>query len=202
MRSRIGDVTGRDVPRETVDRLALYVELLVDETTRQNLIANSTLDDLWRRHILDSAQLLRFTPKGLWVDIGSGAGLPGLVIAIISGDLVTLVEPRRLRFEFLCLVKERLGLSNVTAIKGKANSITEKFDRITARAVAPATELLAMTHHLSRPGTIWFLPKGRTAQKELDEVRATWQGSFRLEPSLTDPEASILLASDVRRRAE
>lgn len=200
MIDRLKQVSGRDVPRETYERLEAYAALLVEESSNQNLIAASTLDQMWERHLVDSAQLLRYAPAGSWVDIGSGAGLPGVVIAILSGDPVTLVEPRRLRTEFLTRVKDRLDLSNITIIHGKGSALCAMFEKITARAVAPATELLAMTHHLSRPDTVWLLPKGRSAQKELDEVRRSWQGAFRLEPSLTDPDASILLASGIRPR--
>jgi 16S rRNA (guanine527-N7)-methyltransferase len=95
-------VSGLDVSRETFDRLVAFVDLLRVAATQQNLVAPSTLETIWERHILDSAQLLRWTtPGGSWADIGSGAGLPGLVIAILSSNPVTLIEPRRLRAEFL-----------------------------------------------------------------------------------------------------
>jgi len=201
MIDRLSQTVGFDVPRETFDRLEAYAGLLIEAAQRQNLIAQSTLTDLWERHILDSAQLVRHTSPGEWVDIGSGAGLPGLVLAILSTSPITLIEPRRLRVEFLRAVIERLDLSNATLVPGKAAAAKGTFARITARAVARTSQLFALAHHLSRPDTVWILPKGKTAQKELDEARATWQGSFRLEPSLTDPQASILLAKGVRRRA-
>lgn len=200
MIERLKQVSGRDVPRETFEMLEAYAAVLVEESSKQNLIASSTVDQLWERHILDSAQLVRLAKPGNWVDIGSGAGLPGLVIAILTGDRVTLVEPRRLRAEFLATVKARLALNNVTIVHGKATAVSAKFDKITARAVGPATDLLAMTHHLSHSKTVWILPKGRTAQKELADVRAAWQGAFRLEPSLTDEAASVLLATGVKPR--
>ena len=85
--------------------------MLIDENQRQNLVAKSTLDDLWRRHIDDAAQLVAYdVPSATWLDIGSGAGLPGIVIAILTGNPMTLVEPRRLRAEFLQRVVEELGL--------------------------------------------------------------------------------------------
>ncbi len=200
MIDRLKVVCGRDVPRETFDRIEAYAALLVEASSRQNIIAASTVDQLWERHLLDSAQLIRHVNRGRWSDIGSGAGLPGIVIAILTGEPVTLIEPRRLRAEFLATVKSRLALDNVQIAHGKASAVTTKFDYITARAVAPASALLAMTDHLSHPKTVWVLPKGRTAQKELDDVRDAWQGVFRLEPSLTDEAASILLATGVRRR--
>jgi 16S rRNA (guanine527-N7)-methyltransferase len=202
MIDRLDEVLGYSVSRETYDRLTTYAGLLAEASAHQNLISSSTLGDLWERHIVDSAQLLRHAkPGGTWVDIGSGAGLPGLVIAIISPDSITLVEPRRLRVEFLQSVIDRLALVNVTLVQGKSTVTTATFATITARAVAPTGELFALAHHLSRHDTVWVLPKGRNAQKELAEARMTWQGDFRLEPSLTDAAASILIATGVRRRA-
>lgn len=201
MTSRIAEAIGRDVPRETYNKLEAYVRLLVVGSAEQNLIAASTLPHIWERHILDSAQLVAWAPAASsWLDIGSGAGLPGIVTAIVTNSHTTLVEPRRLRVKFLESVKQELSLANVNIVQGKADLLRATFDVITARAVAPATALLDMTIHLSHKGTSWLLPKGRTAQKELEEVRATWQGDFRLVPSRTDAGASILIASKVRPR--
>ncbi|MEO5640624.1 MAG: 16S rRNA (guanine(527)-N(7))-methyltransferase RsmG [Sphingomicrobium sp.] len=201
MINRLAELVGHDVPRETLDRLNAYVPLLLEAAEQQNLIAKSTIDNLWERHIFDSAQLLRLaSPGGAWLDIGSGAGLPGIVLAILNPAPITLVEPRRLRIEFLASVVDALSLSNVTLVHGKPAAITETFAMITTRAVASAPDLFAMALHLSLPQTVWLLPKGRSAQKELDEARKSWQGDFRLEPSMTDAGASILMASGVRRR--
>ena len=201
MIQQLSDIVGFDVPRETFEKLQAYCDLLVDAANTHNLISAASVAGLWQRHILDSAQLLRHAPSGSWADIGSGAGLPGLVLAILAPDPITLIEPRRLRVEFLQSVVDRLDLHNVTLVRGKAGAVWAMFDKITARAVAPAAEFFALAHHLSRPDTVWILPKGKSAQKELDEARRTWQGDFRLEPSLTDAHASILLARGVRRRA-
>lgn len=201
MIERLSDVVGFHVPRETFEKLIAYAALLTEGAKVQNLVSSATVADLWQRHILDCAQLLRHAPPGNWADIGSGAGLPGVVLAILSADQITLMEPRRLRAQFLQSVVERLALANATVVQGKASARLILFDKITARAVAPAAEFFALAHHLSRPDTVWLLPKGKNAQKELDEARATWQGEFRLEPSLTDAAASILVASGVRRRA-
>jgi 16S rRNA (guanine527-N7)-methyltransferase len=200
MIGRLSRVSGRVVPRETFDKLEAFAALISDESRNQNLVAASTIKDLWERHLFDSAQLIRLGRAGNWVDIGSGAGLPGIVIALITSAAVTLVEPRRLRAEFLSKVKSLLALDSVTIVQAKSAFVSAKFDNITARAVAPASELLDMTIHLSHSKTMWVLPKGRSAQKELDDVRAAWQGEIRLEPSLTDEAASILLATGVRPR--
>ena len=201
MIDRVEKISGRSVSREPFGRLEGYVTLLLEASTTQNLIAKSTVDEVWDRHIIECAQLLRFAePSRSWLDIGAGAGLPGIVIAILDPGPVTLLEPRRLRVEFLASIIDRLALTNITLVQGKTTALTAKYRHITARAVASASELLAMSRHLSRPETVWVLPKGRSAQKELDEVRNAWQGSIRLEPSLTDPDASILLASGIRPR--
>ena len=201
MIDRIAEIAAIDVPRETFEKLAAYVDLLADAARTQNLISALTLETIWDRHILDSAQLLRLAVAGRnWVDIGSGAGLPGIVLAILSPDPIVLVEPRRLRAEFLQSVVDRLTLANATVSHGKASGLSTTYGVITARAVASATELFGIAEHVARLDTVWILPKGRSAQKELDEVRATWQGEFRLEPSGTDADASILVATGVRRR--
>jgi 16S rRNA (guanine527-N7)-methyltransferase len=193
---------GRDVSRETREKLVAFADLLLIENKAQNLIARSTEQDLWTRHFADAAQLMSFAPGGArWVDIGSGAGLPGIVIAILDAGPVTLIEPRRLRAEFLARAVEELHLPNVEIIQAKAGAVRHApFDVITARAVASATRLFGMAAHLSHRETIWVLPKGRSAQSELDEARRTWQGSFRLEPSRTDAGAQILVASGVTAR--
>lgn len=191
-----------DVPRETSERLRRFAAMLVDENQRQNLVAKSTLDDLWRRHIDDAAQLVSYDARSAtWLDIGSGAGLPGIVIAILTGNPMILVEPRRLRADFLQRVVDELGL-DATIIQSKVEALQcPPVDRITARAVASIDRLFAMALHLSHKGTVWALPKGRSAHLELEEAKKTWQGDFRLERSRTDPDASILIATKVRRKS-
>jgi 16S rRNA (guanine527-N7)-methyltransferase len=200
MIDRLAEVSGRPVSRETFGQLSRYVDLLTAANSEQNLIAASTIDDVWERHIVDSAQLLRFEPRAgaSWVDIGSGAGLPGLIIAIMTEGPMTLVEPRRLRVDFLNSVILELGLSaRVGVVQGKAGKAGGKYDVITARAVAPTNRLLGITLHLSHRGTIWLLPKGRSGNSDLADATRTWQGVFRSEKSLTDPEAMIVVASGV-----
>jgi 16S rRNA (guanine527-N7)-methyltransferase len=201
----LADILRADVSRETVERLGRYVELLLTENERQNLIARSTTDEVWHRHIVDSAQIVAFAPRpdSSWLDIGSGAGLPGLVIAILTEGPVALVEPRRLRADFLQHAVETLGLSKrVTVHAAKVERITGAFDVITARAVASFEALLRISRHLSTDKTRWLFPKGKSAQSELDEARRTWQGEFRLEPSRTDPDAAIIIAEHVQRRGK
>lgn len=198
---QLGDAAGCDVSRETLARLSAYEALLRDEAERQNLISRSTSDDFWNRHILDSAQLLRFAPpQARWCDIGSGAGLPGIVIACLaSGSRVTLIEPRRLRAEFLHRVVDQLSL-NAEVIASKVEHAEGKFDVITARAVARLAGLFKISSHLSTRNTIWALPKGRNALGELAEAKNSWQGVFHVEPSVTDPDSRIIVATGVTKR--
>lgn len=193
--------SGRDVPRETLPRLQVYEDLLREEARRQNLISAATMDDLWRRHILDSAQLLRFAPtdQSTWVDIGSGAGLPGIVIACFAAGPMTLIEPRRLRADFLHRVVAELGL-DAEVVPFKVERAQGRFDVITARAVANLSELLRISAHLSTRNTVWALPKGRNAESELAEARKSWQGVFHVEHSVTDPDSRIIVATGVARK--
>lgn len=191
----------RPVSRETFDKICAYVELLRFESARQNLISAATVDRLWERHILDSAQLVRFEPRAgaSWVDIGAGAGLPGIVIACLVDGPVTLVEPRRLRAEFLSKAAEALKLQ-VTVAQLKAERIGGRFDVITGRAVASLPRFLSMCDHLSTQNSVWVLPKGRSAQSELAEAERTWQGVFHVEPSVTDVDSRIIVGTRVRAR--
>ena len=191
---------GRGVSRETFERLVAFVALLKEAAGSQNLVSRSTLHSIWERHILDSAQLVRFGPQGgaSWLDIGSGAGLPGLVIALLVEGPVTLVEPRRLRIDFLHFAVEQLRLApRVTIRQGKVERLAGNFDVITARAVASLGRVLEISSHLSTKKTVWILPKGRSARTELAEAQRAWQGTFHVEQSVTDPDSMIVVASGV-----
>lgn len=187
------------VSRET--RLAAFVDLLRDEAGKQNLIAPSTLDQIWSRHIVDSAQLLARAPdSGDWLDIGSGAGLPGVVVALLRDSPVELVEPRRLRTDFLSRVAVELGLSDVVVHTDKIERTQGPVAVISARAVAPLVDIFRIAAHRSTSSTVWVLPKGRNAQSEVAEARRKWHGSFHVEPSITAPDSLIVVAREVRPR--
>jgi 16S rRNA (guanine527-N7)-methyltransferase len=199
VKERLEQAAGRPVSRETLDRLGRYVERLSLENSRQNLVSAATLDSVWDRHIFDCAQLVRFVPNlaASWIDIGSGAGLPGLVIACLVEGPVTLVEPRGLRAGFLQDTARALGL-NAQVVQAKAARVAGSFDVITGRAVASLSKFLSMCEHLSTRKTQWVLPKGRSAQSELEEARRSWQGMFHVEQSITDPNAKIVVGTGVR----
>jgi 16S rRNA (guanine527-N7)-methyltransferase len=186
-----------------LERLDRFAGLLVEENQNQNLVASATIPELWTRHIVDGAQLLALASGGgNWCDIGSGPGLPGLVIAILGGLPMTLNEPRKLRADFLRRAISDLGLERVVVAECKVERLDGKFDFITARAVARLDKLFGMACHLAHSETKWVLPKGEKAQSELDEARATWQGSFSLVSSRTHPASAIVIAEHVQRRGK
>lgn len=187
------------VSRET--RLAQFADLLRDEAASQNLIAPSTMDQLWMRHIVDSAQLVLLAPqRGVWLDIGSGAGLPGMVAAILRDDVAELVEPRKLRTAFLERAAEQLVLTNVRVLTAKVERTRGVAAVITARAVATLDKLFAIGAHRADRTTCWLLPKGRNAENEVADAHRTWQGSFHMEPSITASDSLIVVAREVRPR--
>ena len=193
-----------DVPRETMERLDAFAALLISENERQNLVSRGTTASLWQRHFVDSAQLLRFasSPDAAWLDLGTGAGFPGLIVAALHRGPVTMVESRKLRVDFLNRAAEVLGVERrATILHNRLERVaTQEFDVISARAFAPISELLELAHRFSTEKTRWILPKGRSAQSELAAAESSWQGSFRLEPSLTDAGSGIIIADAVRPR--
>ena len=192
------------VPRETLERIDAFIDHLSAENDRQNLVSRASLTSVWARHIYDSAQLLRFVPQqaSTWLDLGTGAGFPGLVAAAMHPARFTLVEARRLRVEFLARSAEILGVSERTDILlSKVEAVAAApYAVISARAFAPLDKLLGLAEKFSTTDTVWVLPKGRNAKSELDAIRSSWQGDFRLEPSLTDPDAQIIVARGGRRK--
>jgi 16S rRNA (guanine527-N7)-methyltransferase len=201
MIERLEQVAQRPVSRETFEKLERYVALLREESRRQNLVSAATLDQVWDRHILDSAQIVRFEPYPVasWADIGSGAGLPGIVIACLVEGRVTLVEPRRLRADFLHRVAESLQL-RVEVRCAKVERVEGSFEVITARAVTNLAKMLQISAHLSTRKTIWALPKGKNALAELSDARRSWQGEFRVERSVTDADSYIVVGTGIRAR--
>jgi 16S rRNA (guanine527-N7)-methyltransferase len=189
------------VSRETMEKLDHFADLLRRANEAQNLVAASSLDQVWARHFLDSAQLVRFAPSAdaRWVDLGCGAGFPGLVVALIHGGPVTLIEERRLRVEFLRSVAADLGLSVEIIGQKVEQTHSRPFDVISARAFAPLGRLLDLGTRFSTIKTLWILPKGRNAKSELEALESSWQGEFQLEESLTEAEARIIVARGVQR---
>ncbi|WP_294329529.1 16S rRNA (guanine(527)-N(7))-methyltransferase RsmG [uncultured Sphingomonas sp.] len=192
------------VSRETM--LGRFGEILVAGAEHQNLIARSTLDTLWSRHLADSAQLVPLSDgagEGSWLDVGSGAGLPGLVVALLTARPVVLVEPRAKRVVFLREAAEALGVAaRVTVIGSKVEAYRPARPAavVSARAVAELSALMLSTVHCTDSSTVWLLPKGRSAQSEVDAARAKWQGRFHVEPSITQPDSGIVVATQIGAR--
>lgn len=198
---QLAKAADRPVSRETFKRVSQIVDMVRDETLRQNLISPTTVDDIWHRHVLDSAQLLRLADQGPWLDLGTGAGFPGLIIAAFGVDQVVLCEQRRLRHEFLARVIEDIGLTNARVVGSKIERVDSfAAATISARAFAPLDRLLTLSNRFSTEKTRWVLPKGRSAREELASIKDTWHGDFRLEPSVTDTEAAIIVAQNVSPR--
>ncbi|WP_370033910.1 16S rRNA (guanine(527)-N(7))-methyltransferase RsmG [Qipengyuania mesophila] len=178
-------------------RLSLLVGDLVEENQQQNLVAKATLETVWQRHIADSAQLLALSSpaEGAWLDLGSGAGFPGLVIAAMRPEAsVVLVESRKRRVEWLNRALARMGLANCR-VEGRRLEHVERFDAgtISARAFAPLDRLLGLSARFSTGATSWVLPKGRSAEQEVQGLPRAGRAMFHVEQSLTDPEAGIVV---------
>lgn len=195
-----------DVPRETWQQLEAFLKLLAEEMERQNLISKSSADHIWDRHVVDSAQLLLHAPHApkrapgggadkLWLDLGTGAGFPGIIIAILGEYKVEMVESRARRIAFLESVVHTLGLTEKALVFGSRLETVETHpvDVISARAFAPLPKLLSLSHRFSTENTVWLLPKGKNAVRELKGLSPKRQKMFHVEQSLTDPQAGILV---------
>lgn len=192
-----------DVSRETIDQLYAYEALVRAGQETQNLISASTLPIFWSRHILDSAQLILHAIPGSWLDIGSGAGIPGMITAIITGAPTILVEPRAKRADFLLESASSLRLRNVrVAASSIGNLAPEAVDNITARAVAALPALIEMAAPFAHKETIWVLPKGKSAQSELASLPRAWQGVWEVHASVTDPDSKILIGRDIKVKSK
>jgi len=189
--------------RERLHRVAMLVE---EENVRQNLVAASTLPHMWSRHIVDSAQLLNLAgtgvDTGLWVDLGSGGGFPGLVVAALRQAPILLVEMRGLRARFLERCVADLGMTHASVLQTRVERVVLDAPAavISARAFASLDSTLAVASHLCDQNTMWLLPKGRSAQLELVTASQQWQAVFHVEQSVTDPESAIITASGVKLR--
>lgn len=204
-----GEDTARRFCAERVDdaglaRLELFAAMLAEENGRQNLVSVASLASIWQRHFADSLQLLDHVSPGTapWLDLGSGAGVPGLVIACARpDDLINLVESRKRRVEWLTRAVEALALPNCRIVGSRLENVdTFPAAVITARAFAPLDRLLDLSARFSTQDTIWLLPKGRSAAQELSRQPLGVQTLFHVEHSRTDPEGGILLGRGTVRR--
>lgn len=185
----------------TMARLEQLAVLLADENQRQNLVAAATLPSVWQRHIVDSAQLVPMARDHAgfgspWLDLGTGAGFPGLVVAALLPEVeVIMVESRARRVEWLERACAALGLDNGRVVKSRLELVEAQPCRvISARAFAPLDRLVALAARFSTSDTIWLLPKGRSARQEVDQLRG-WHHTFHVEHSITDPDAGIVFGT-------
>lgn len=199
-------VGGLSVSRETLEALEAFVALVQRWNPAINLVSKSTLEDLWGRHVLDSAQLFSYCPAEAkrWVDIGSGGGFPGLIVALLAKETmpelqVTLVESDQRKATFLRQAAQTLGLT-VTVLSKRIESIPPlAADVVSARALAPLVELLGFAHpHIRHDGVVLF-PKGARHAEELSEARNSWHFDLSRHPSLSDSAAAILEIRNINR---
>ncbi|WP_199258550.1 16S rRNA (guanine(527)-N(7))-methyltransferase RsmG [Paracoccus binzhouensis] len=190
------------VSRETEAQLACYADLLRKWNPAINLIAPSTVEQIESRHIADARQLVELAQSatGTWVDLGSGGGLPGIVLAVLRPDLaVTLIESDQRKAVFLRTVLRELALGNAEVINKRIEA-TDRLEaaQISARALAPLGQLMAyVDRHLRADGTAWLM-KGRNWQAEVSEAQRDWRFDVKAHPSSTEPDAAILEIARIR----
>lgn len=204
---------GRDlnVSRETLRALKVYGDLLIEWQDKFNLVGTRTIPDMWHRHFLDSAQILDHAPKKnpLWLDFGSGAGFPGLVVAILlrekGGGVVHVVESVRKKARFLQEVVDR-AIGAETGVEVHVhNERIEKMDAfeadvISARACAPLHRLFGYCHRFSGAETLFLFPKGQDVDRELTEAAKCWNIDLDKYSSRTDPRSAILCINQLSPR--
>ncbi len=195
-----------DVSGETQGKLEAFDACLLDWSSRHNLIARSTIEERWERHFRDSAQLYALIPPGArtLVDLGSGAGFPGLVLAAMGERrrlFVTLVESTGKKSAFLSAAAGRMGLSNVRVVPARIESLKiGKPDVITARALASLSMLCFYAYEIGGETSLCIFPKGQDVGSELTETAKSWHMEVEQRPSLTSPCSTVLLIEKLRPR--
>ncbi len=196
----------QNVSRETISRLVVYEATLRKWNARINLVAKSTLPDIWHRHFADSAQLFQLArhKTGLWADLGSGAGFPGLVLAIMARELapnlrIALIESDQRKCAFLQTVASEVAPATIIIAQRAELADPLGADLILARALAPLVDLLPLAQrHLANNGECLFL-KGATAESELTALVKNWDSSVEIIPSFTNETGVILRIGDIHR---
>jgi 16S rRNA (guanine527-N7)-methyltransferase len=188
-----------DVSRETMQRIESHLALLAKWNPRINLVARSTLGDAWTRHVADSAQLwaLRPADAGVWLDLGSGAGFPGLVIAALAAEQapdleIRLIESDARKAAFLAAAARETGLAPKILEARIEGLEPQAADVVSARALGPLSTLLGMAEKHRVPQGTGLFPKGATVQNELAEAARHWRFNHKIHASLTDPQAAIV----------
>jgi len=177
-----------------LDRLRAYADLLAKWQVRINLVGPRTLPELWQRHMLDSIQLWPLAPAGArrWIDLGSGAGFPGLVLAAMGAPDVVLVESDSRKATFLREAARAMALNVEVRVQRIETLTLPPADVVTARALAPLAQLLAFADHLRHETTVCLFAKGQDVDRELTEATKSWMITYTLVPSITDAQARIV----------
>ena len=187
---------------EVMDKLKRYVALLAKWQEKMNLVGKSTMADVWRRHVLDSAQLVPLLDKieGPIADMGSGAGFPGLVVAIMTNRRVFLIESTTKKCAFLMEAAQETK-APASILNQRVESVTDKkFSIVMARAVAPLAELIGLSLTILRPAGTCFFLKGQGVSGELTEVLKRWNINITRIPSVTDPSGTVLKLEGIKKK--
>ena len=188
------------------ERLQIFVGLLAKWNAAINLVSPASLAEVWTRHVADSAQVLDVAPirRARWLDMGSGAGFPGIVIALITADTpnpveMTLVESDRRKAAFLSTVSRETGVPMIIQAARIEAVAPQNADTVSARALAPLVRLCSFAErHLAPHGAALFLKGGRY-DAEIAEARRTWSFALDIRRSSTDPAGVVLIMKDLRR---
>ena len=197
---------GLNVSRETVDRLEVFADLVKKWNRTINLVSKSTINEIWSRHIIDSAQLFihKSPSANNWLDMGSGGGFPGVVLSILSAELakdmqITLIESDQRKATFLRTAVRELSLQAEVKTVRIEDLPLIKVDVVSARAFAPLEQLLVPTEKLITSNGVAIFPKGKTWDDEIEKARRSWNFDIVAEPSITDNEARILKLWNITR---
>ncbi len=192
------------VSNEVLKRLKTYADLLEKWQKKINLVGNSTITDMWSRHIYDSAQLWPLLPRSdcSILDIGSGAGFPGLVLAILGGQNVTMVESDRRKCVFLAEVIRKTKVSLSVSLQNCRieDAQSDRVDVVISRGLASLEKLLVYSEPFLRDDTICLFPKGKKVDEELTETLKKWTMKVTKVPSQSDSSGTILKLENVKRR--
>jgi 16S rRNA (guanine527-N7)-methyltransferase len=189
-----------------VERLGIFVTLLGKWNSAINLVSSASLADVWTRHVEDSAQLLGLVPpdRKLWVDLGAGAGFPGVVIALMTADTtdavdMVLIESDQRKAAFLTTVSRETGVSMVIHAERIELVVPQQADIVSARALAPLSRLCAFADRHIAAGGMALFPKGGQYGAEVAEARKAWAFDLEVHGSKTDPMGAVLKLKDLRR---
>ena len=192
---------GITLSERQLEQLDSYARLLTEWQQRINLIGPSTLPEIYRRHILDAAQLAPFVSRGTLLDIGAGAGIPSVILAVMTSTQITAAERIAKKTSFVKAAAREMGVTErLSVFTGDVRSIEKKFDIITARAVASLNDILTLAYPLAADGALYIFPKGGSVEEEIFEASKNWVMTIEEQKSITSIDGKILLLRDVQRK--